>query len=348
MANHTCPHFYPTHDVFPKQHRNYPELPPEFPNQFTKTVWLQPIIEKVSRILKKILPQSIRVQTDIDLTCAGIKGDCELIERSIISLACHVANKYDNQGILEIRLKRKQGVPNSDIAQTLPDSRETACLIIKVSGANVRRASPSPSQKGCECDTGGAQKEMSLPMNAEDTIRALGGYMITRTTAEPALHIEIRLPIRSRSQRKGQRKKERTVSDQGKGRVLFVDDEEMIVRMGKRLLSRHGFDVTAMSSSSEALQVFCGNPEQFDVVVTDQTMPDLSGIEFSRELLSVRPDIPVVLFSGYSDLVDALAAKAAGIREYLVKPMGIDSLASSLKRIMGERESQVDSSSPST
>ena len=132
------------------------------------------------------------------------------------------------------------------------------------------------------------------------------------------------------------------MSDQGKGRVLFVDDEEMIVRMGKRLLSRHGFHVTAMSSSSEALRVFCGDPERFDVVVTDQTMPDLSGIEFSRELLSVRPDIPVVLFSGYSDMVDALAAKAAGIREYLVKPMGIDTLASSLERIMGEQESQMN------
>lgn len=121
---------------------------------------------------------------------------------------------------------------------------------------------------------------------------------------------------------------------QDKNRVLFVNGEEMFARMGKRLLTRHGFQVTTMSSSEEALLLFSGNPCQFDAVVTDQSLPDLTGLELTQKLLHLRPDIPIVLFCGYSDLTDAAVAKAAGCTEYLIKPLGIDNLASSLRIIL--------------
>ena len=126
------------------------------------------------------------------------------------------------------------------------------------------------------------------------------------------------------------------MNNQGKNRVLFVNREEMVSKMGERLLSRNGFDVTTMDSGADALRLFIGDPCQFDVVVTDQSMPDLSGAELTKKLLNIRPDIPVVLFCGYGDLVDASWVKAAGFREYLIKPLGIDNLASSLKIILAD------------
>ena len=126
------------------------------------------------------------------------------------------------------------------------------------------------------------------------------------------------------------------MTNQNKNKVLFVNNEETIAKMGKRLLSRNGFDVTTMDSSTDALQLFIGNPCHFDAVVTDHSMPDLTGVELTQELLNIRPDIPVVLFCGYSDLIDASWAREIGFREYLIKPLGIDNLASSLKIILAD------------
>ncbi len=110
-------------------------------------------------------------------------------------------------------------------------------------------------------------------------------------------------------------------------RILFVDDEEMLAELGGDMLRRLGYDVTVRSNSNEAMETFQSNPEAFDVVITDQTMPDMSGSELSIELLKIRPDIPIILCTGYSKKITKEKALRLGIRKYLTKPYETKELA---------------------
>jgi DNA-binding NtrC family response regulator len=109
--------------------------------------------------------------------------------------------------------------------------------------------------------------------------------------------------------------------------VLYVDDEIDIVNIAEESLEFMGFKVTVKSDSLEALAMFESNPDDYDAIVTDQTMPGLTGIEFSKRALGIRPALPVFLCSGYNETVTARMAKSIGITEYLTKPVNFQNLA---------------------
>ena len=120
----------------------------------------------------------------------------------------------------------------------------------------------------------------------------------------------------------------------GKERVLFVDDEEMLVEWGRAVLERLGYTVAAVTDSKEALKVFSLNPSQFDLVITDQTMSGLTGVQLSKEMLAIRPDIPIILCTGHSETVSPDIARKAGIAAFLMKPLAKEELASAVRRVL--------------
>ncbi len=103
----------------------------------------------------------------------------------------------------------------------------------------------------------------------------------------------------------------------GRGRILNVDDEESLAEIGAELLASLGFQVTAETDSRKALARFREDPGAFDVVVTDQTMPGLSGADLARELLDIRPDLPIILVTGFSESLSKERVRALGIRDFL-------------------------------
>ncbi|MCK5404000.1 MAG: response regulator, partial [Desulfobulbaceae bacterium] len=128
--------------------------------------------------------------------------------------------------------------------------------------------------------------------------------------------------------------KETKLTHEGHGRILFVDDAEYNARSGKLILESIGFEVTALTDSAQALEVFREDPNRFDIVVTDQTMPQMTGFELAQELFHVRPDLPVIMITGHSEIVDSERAKSIGIREFLLKPLDIDLLAETITNIL--------------
>jgi PAS domain S-box-containing protein len=112
--------------------------------------------------------------------------------------------------------------------------------------------------------------------------------------------------------------------------VLLVDDEEDLVRATTRMLEHLGCRVTATTSSHEALQIFRRHPELFDLVITDQVMPELTGMELAQEILALRPELPVFLFSGYTEAVSPEEALKKGIRRFALKPLSLRDLAAIL------------------
>jgi len=133
---------------------------------------------------------------------------------------------------------------------------------------------------------------------------------------------------------------ESTKADESPGgseRVLFLDDEELLVEWGHAALTRLGYKATSMTDSIKALKTFSDDPSQFDLVITDQTMPGLTGMQLARELLALRRDIPIILFTGHSDTVTEEEAQATGIREFLMKPFGKQELAGVIRRVLDDK-----------
>jgi CheY-like chemotaxis protein len=124
----------------------------------------------------------------------------------------------------------------------------------------------------------------------------------------------------------------------GKERILLVDDEEMIVELGESMLTDLGYDVVGMTSSLEALELFRGQPERFDLVITDITMPNMTGIELTRELLYIRPDIPVIGCTGFSEMISSERATSIGLKDLIMKPVIKRQLAEAIRCTLDKKE----------
>jgi len=124
------------------------------------------------------------------------------------------------------------------------------------------------------------------------------------------------------------------INGRGK-RVLYIDDEEPLVFLMTRVLERMGYRLTGHTEAAQALRDFRATPQEFDAVVSDLSMPSMTGIELARELLAIRPDLPIVLTSGYLRDEDMQEARKLNIRELVLKPNTVEDLGSTLHRILG-------------
>ena len=138
--------------------------------------------------------------------------------------------------------------------------------------------------------------------------------------------------IEAEEKRMQEREVERDIPT-GHQRILFVDDEEILVEMGKAMLEGLGYKVTGTTSGAEAFNVCRKDPDSFDLIITDQTMPGMTGLKLIEEVKSVR-DIPVILMTGFSHLVDAASAKAAGIDAFMMKPLTRNELSRTIRRLL--------------
>ncbi|MBF0529318.1 MAG: response regulator, partial [Deltaproteobacteria bacterium] len=116
--------------------------------------------------------------------------------------------------------------------------------------------------------------------------------------------------------------------------ILFVDDEEAIAQLSEEILLHLGYQVTSLTSSREALTLFQNQPKKFDLVITDQSMPYMSGLELAQKIMKIRPDIPVILCTGFSQQVSPEKAREAGIRLFLMKPLILQDLANAVRQTL--------------
>lgn len=119
-----------------------------------------------------------------------------------------------------------------------------------------------------------------------------------------------------------------------KARVLFVDDEARITQMAAQVLRQQGFEVTALTSPRQALAAFLANPQEFDAVVLDHTMPELSGLDLAQRISSVRGELPVLLLSGFAESISSDALRRAGIMRCLSKPLPLSQLGELIENLL--------------
>ena len=119
--------------------------------------------------------------------------------------------------------------------------------------------------------------------------------------------------------------------------ILLVDDEESVTDMLESMLERMGYNVTSISDSSQALQIFRKEPQAFDVVISDQTMPGMSGVQLTKELRNISPGIPIIICTGYSDTINREKTIKMGINGFIEKPFLQNDISIVIKQALNKK-----------
>jgi CheY-like chemotaxis protein len=168
--------------------------------------------------------------------------------------------------------------------------------------------------------------------------KSCGGTVLVKSNVGKGTAFYVYFP-RTDSDQTLKEKRENTVALSapiGAEQILFVDDEPELVALGREMLEHLGYQVVTKNNGIDALEEFRKKPNHFDVVVTDMTMPKMTGERLARELISIRPKIPIILCTGFSEQINEQKAKDIGIKAFLLKPLTLNRLARTVRAVMDE------------
>ena len=164
-------------------------------------------------------------------------------------------------------------------------------------------------------------------------VKSHGGAVTVQSNVGQGSTFEVFLPHAEKPEA-GKEAATTSVLPTGTERILFVDDEEMLVEMARSMLQSLGYQVTIAQHGSEAWNLFLEDPSRFDLVITDQTMPDVTGVTLAQKMLRVRKEMPIILCTGYSERVSAEKARDVGICAFVMKPMMKKEVAEAIRRAL--------------
>jgi len=293
-----------------------------------KPVPLAPLVKETARLLRASIPTTIEMEVSTMTTSDSVLANPTGIQQIIMNLATNAAYAMrETGGKISITLADAEVPPGLGL---LPGPYVE--LTVQDTGVGMdasvmeKMYEPFFTTKGVGQGTG-----MGLAV-VYGIVKSLNGDIIVKSRPGEGSTFRVFLPKITAVEKP--ETPPATEVPTGKERVLLVDDEETITELGTGMLERLGYTVTAVTSSSEALKLFSENPSRFDLVITDQTMPELTGRRLASELLKIRPDLPIILCTGHSDSVNPETAKAAGIKNFLMKPLVKRELAVAVRRAL--------------
>ncbi len=294
--------------------------------QRVQPIQLMSIIEETQRLLRATLPTSIAIRTYLDPGLRPILGDPTQILQILLNLCTNAEYAMrEKGGLLEIRLEITDVQTSAGTFGPQLKPGKYQRITVQDTGSGMRPEilenifEPFFTTKDIGEGTG-----MGLAV-AQGLIANHGGGIAVESTPDHGTLFSIYLPdigLNICSEPGGNQ-----VLLKGKGRILLIEDEKSVAKMGKEMLEGLGYEVLVSTNSRAALERFRGDPSLYDLVMTDQTMPELTGERLACELLQIRPGLPIILCTGFSHTVTAERAKALGIRGYLPKPYSMHDLA---------------------
>lgn len=302
--------------------------------QEQKPLRLGLIAKEAAKLLRASLPATIEMQTDIAARSDMVLADAVQIHQVMMNLCTNAGHAMrEKGGILSISLSEVD-LDSKTIADH-PDLSKGPYLRLKISDSG-HGIPPETMEKIFDpfftTKERGEGTGMGLSV-VHGIVKSHGGDIKVSSELGRGTVFDVYLPrIEAVSDRKT--KEEDAPIPKGQESVLFVDDEPALVKMCQQMLESLGYKVVTRTSSIEALGAFRFEPDGFDIVITDLTMPNLTGVELAKELMQIRPDIPVVLCTGFSEQISPEKAKALGIRELLFKPLVTRDLATAVRRVL--------------
>ena len=293
---------------------------------------LQPLLKEGAVMLRSSLPSTISIMTDIDPNSGAVLADPTQVHQILINLCTNAYHAMENTGgTLSVSLKTIHIGSEGEGLHMHIRPGEYNELVVSDTGRGIapnvigKIFDPYFTTKGAGKGTG-----MGLAI-AHGIISEYGGTITVESKIGKGSTFHVYFPVVHEDAL--QEDVELENIPKGTERILFIDDEQILAQMGQDMLERLGYTVTVRSSSLEALQLFQNNPIEFDMVITDQTMPDMTGGELAYRMMQVRPDIPIILCTGYSSLIDEDTAKAMGIKEFALKPLTEKTLATLIRKV---------------
>lgn len=292
------------------------------------------VIRETLKLLRPTLPSTIRIKYDIDTKCKKVNADISQIHQVIMNLCTNASHAMEekggtlNIGLKQIRLSKKQ----LQVHKQLKDI-DYAQLSVSDTGVGMnaktmeRIFEPFFTTKNIAKGTG-----LGLSV-VHGIVISHHGEIIVDSKENEGTTFVVYLPTINKPEIKNKHK-EREINRMGNENILLVDDEEMIVEMFQLMLESHGYKVTIQTSSREALELVRKNPNNFDLVITDFTMPHMTGLDLSEKINSIRKDLPIILNTGYSDNISDSILRKYNIKKILNKPIIANDLVAAIRETL--------------
>lgn len=294
--------------------------------QEKKPVAVIPIVKEAMKLMRSSCPSTVEIKQNYSLDRDIVLADPTQVHQVVINLCTNaIYAMRDREGILEVSLGRKDMTVYDPFFDS--DLREGPHLVLTVrdTGQGI-----DPAVKNRIFDpffttkVPGEGTGLGLSV-VYGIVKDHGGAIAVESEPGKGTVFTVTLPL-VEADEAGDRG-EASPLPQGKGRILLVDDEEPLAALGQEMLTSLGYDVSVRLSSLDALEAFRTNPARFDLVITDMTMPNMTGDHLAREMLKIRPDIPIILTTGFSERISEEEAKKMGIRVFVMKPASLQALA---------------------
>lgn len=292
-------------------------------------------LDDVLKLLRSTLPSSVEILRQGDSEPIFIRADTTQLQQVFINLYTNAAHAMDEKGLIKVSLEELELATNEIPSDTCQQAGTYAKLSISDTGRGIDKETigkifdPFFTTKSVGKGTG-----MGLSV-VHGIVEQYGGFIVVDSTVGQGTTFHVYFPALQEIGPEAKAVSKRLLP-YGTERILFVDDEEHIATTCNELLKTQGYKVTSVTSSTNALDIFKANPDSFDLVLTDQTMPEMTGVELAVELLKAKPGLPIILCSGFSAKVTEGDAKKVGIRKFCMKPMSEEQLATVVRSALEE------------
>jgi PAS domain S-box-containing protein len=295
---------------------------------------VQSVIEETLELLEASLPAEIRVESRLEAGNAAVIGDATHLHQLAMNLCTNALHAMQHGGVLSVILEcvsvSERRSPSRGTLSPGPYVR----LVVADTGTGIppavfeRMFDPFFTTKSVGEGTG-----LGLSL-IHGIVTDLGGAIDVTTKAGAGSRFEIWLPVVGETGKHGIEAVRGLPRGSGET-VMIVDDERALVALAEEILAELGYEAVGFDSSSAALQAFAAEPQRFDLILTDEAMPDLIGTELAHEIRRLRRAIPIIVMSGHGDAQLATRAAAVGVNEVLRKPLQTRDLAEALARVLG-------------
>ncbi len=281
------------------------------------------IVKESLKLMRASLPASVEIQENIDPDCGLVLADPVKIQQILMNLCTNALHAMeDEEGILKVSLTRTELTADDVIGDYKITPGPFVELKVSDTGHGMDEATqarifePFFTTKDVDKGTG-----MGLAV-VHGIVRDFGGVIRVESAPGKGAAFSVYLP--AMVEEKAGEQKEAAKAEElppVTGKILCVDDEETIVHLQKSFLERHGYEVVGFTSSVDALDHFRKTRNSWDLMITDQTMPQMTGEKLVREVLKIRPDLPIIICTGYSSQISEEKARSLGIKAYALKPI---------------------------